>query len=72
MTGEQLRRWRSIAGFTQKSLGEALGYEGRNAEVMVQMWETERRPVNIKHYRKLSRLLRVPLDEMIPPEEEDY
>ena len=38
MTGEELKAYRQKAKYTQQQLGEALGYKGRSAEGMVQMW----------------------------------
>lgn len=66
MTGEELRKFRARAGLTQRQLGELLGYEGRTAEVMVQMWEYGKRPINPKHYRKLCKLLNITFDDLIP------
>lgn len=66
MTGEELRERRTSIGFTQRGLAEALGYEGRAGECTVQNWEYGKQPIPVKHYRQISKLLRVPLEEMIP------
>ncbi len=66
MTGEEFRELRKKAGFTQLSLGEALGFKGRGAVSMVQKWEYDERSINPKYYRKLSELLGVPPERFIP------
>ena len=66
MTGEEFKALRKAVGLSQQALGEALGYEGRTAEMMVQKWEYGQRPINPKHFRKLSELLHVPLEKFIP------
>jgi len=66
MTGEDLKRYRIAACYTQKQLGEALGYKGRSAENTVQKWEYGTQPIPIKHFRELSKLLEVPLEKFIP------
>lgn len=71
MTGEELRKHRVYCGFTQRGLAEALGYKGRAGECTVQNWEYDKQPIPVKHYRRLARLLRLSLDDMIPPEEYD-
>ena len=66
MIGELIKAARIERGITQQRLGEMLGYEGRTAEMMVQKWEYNQRPVNPKHFRKLSEILGIPLEKLIP------
>lgn len=66
VSGEQLREYRIRAGITQRRLGEMLGYEGRSGECTVQNWEYGKAPIPVKHFRKLSVILRVPLERFVP------
>ena len=66
MTGEEFRELRVRKHITQMKLGEMLGYKGRSAECVVQSWEYGRRPIPMKHFRKLSEILGVPLERFIP------
>ena len=66
MVGDMLKERRKLHGYTQRQLGELLGYEGRTAEMMVQKWEYNQRPINPKHYRKLAELLDMPVEAFIP------
>lgn len=66
MTGEELKRARIRRCITQKKLGQLLGYKDLTADTVVQKWEYGERPIPVKHYRKLSKLLDVPLDKFIP------
>ena len=66
MTGEELKEARLDAKLTQQRLGELLGYTGRNAELMVQHWEHNRRNIPLRYYRKLAEILEIPLERMIP------
>ena len=68
MTGEELKRYRIGVQLTQKRLGEMLGYEGRTAENVVQMWEYGTRPIPMMHFRKLAKILDCPLEKFIPAE----
>lgn len=52
--------------FTQRKLGELMGYEGRTAETVVQNWEYGKQPVPITKLRRLAEVLEVTLDELIP------
>ena len=61
MTGEELKEARLDAKLTQQRLGELLGYTGRNAELMVQHWEHNRRNIPLRYYRKLAEILEIPL-----------
>lgn len=63
---EHIRASRKAAGLTQRQLGEACGYEGRSAEVVVQEWERGVRPIPIERLRRLAAALDVPLDSLIP------
>ena len=71
MTGEELKHYRINQQLTQKRLGEMLGYKGRSAENIVQMWEYGTRPIPIKHFRKLAKILNIPLEKFIPEEDEE-
>ena len=66
MTGEKLRAYRKHAGYTQKELGLALGYKEATAEKVVQQWEYNNQPIPVKYWRGLSRILNMPMDELIP------
>jgi len=66
MTGEELKYYRLKAKYTQQQLGEALGYKGRSAEGMIQMWEHDRRNIGTKNIRKLSEILNVPIEKFLP------
>lgn len=66
MIGDLIKVARKQKGITQQRLGEMLGYEGRTAEMMVQKWEYNQRPINPKHYRKLVEILDIPLEKLIP------
>lgn len=54
------------AAFSQKELGEKMGYEGRSAEVTVQRWENGSRPVPLEKIRALAAALNLTLDDLIP------
>lgn len=66
MTGKELKERRKTMGFTQRGLAEALGYKGRAGECTIQNWEYDKQPIPLKHYKKLSRLLDLTLEEMLP------
>lgn len=66
MTGEELKRLRIARGFTQRRLGEKLGYTGRSAEVTIQNWENERHPIPITKIRKLAETLEMPIERFVP------
>ncbi|MBP5248646.1 MAG: helix-turn-helix transcriptional regulator [Lachnospiraceae bacterium] len=66
MTGQELKEARQIKCITQLALGEMLGYRGKSAENTVQNWEYGKQPIPIKHFRKLSEILEVPLEKFIP------
>lgn len=66
MTGEELKRLRISKNMTQKKLGELLGYKGRSAENVVQLWEYGKQPVPMKHWRPLAKILEIPLEKFIP------
>ena len=66
MTGKELREARISKSLTQKKLGELLGYEGRSAETTVQKWEYDSQPIPMRHYKKLSKLLDIPLEKFLP------
>lgn len=66
MTGEDLRKYRIAKQYTQRRLGELLGYTGQSADVVVQRWEYGVRPIPVKHFRRLSEVLCVPLEKFIP------
>lgn len=57
---------RKTLGLTQRQLGEACGYEGRTAEVMVQHWEKGRSPVPLDKIRILAKTLQISIDSLIP------
>lgn len=66
MTGEELKRARIRKVLTQKRLGMMLGYKPNTADTVVQKWEYGERPIPMKHFRELSKILEVPLEKFIP------
>lgn len=66
MTGEELRKYRLKAHYTQERLGIELGYSLASAERTVQLWEHDDRPIPMKQIRKLAKLLDLPLEKFIP------
>ena len=64
--GERVRWARIQKGYTLKELGTLLGYQGRSVECAIQNWEHNRTPIPIKHFRKLSEILEIPLEQFIP------
>ena len=64
--GEMIKAARMAAGLTQQKLGELCGYTGRSAEVTVQEWEHNRRPVPLDKLRVLAQALNISLDSLIP------
>lgn len=66
MTGEELKNARIRKCLTQKRLGLMLGYGQLTADTVVQKWEYGERPIPIKHFRKLSEILEIPLEKFIP------
>ena len=66
MTGDELRRARIRCCLTQKRLGLMLGYKQLTADTVVQKWEYGERPIPVKHFRQLSKILNVPLEKFIP------
>lgn len=66
MTGEELQRARIAKRITQKKLGLMLGFSEKSAERMVQKWEYNEQGIPMKHFRKLSEILNVPLERFIP------
>ena len=66
MTGSELKAARIRVCLTQMKLGVMLGYKGKSAECTVQNWEYDKQPIPVKHFRKLSKILDVPLEKFIP------
>ena len=67
MTGEELKYYRTLRKITRRRLGVMLGYnDGRTAENMIQLFESNRRALPPKHYRKISEILDIPLDKVVP------
>jgi len=64
--GERIKAARKEKKLTQKRLGELLGYTGRSAELMVQHWERGRRQVPIEVVKPMSKILDIPLEDLIP------
>lgn len=64
--GEIISNARKAKSLTQQKLGEACGYTGRSAELMVQAWEHDRKPIPIDRLRRLCAALDLPLDALIP------
>lgn len=66
MTGEELKKARIRKQLTQQRLGLMLGYQKNTADTVVQKWEYGQKPIPLKHFRKLSQILEVPLEKFIP------
>jgi len=66
MTNEEFRQARINKRLTQKKLGLMLGYPEKSAERTVQHWEYGTQPIPLKHFRKLSEILEIPLERFIP------
>lgn len=66
MTGEELKKARIRHGLTQEKLGLLLGYKINSAERVVQLWEHDKQAVPAKHWRALSKILNIPLENFIP------
>lgn len=66
MTGEEFKRYRVNHVLTQQKLGQMLGYKGKSAENVVQLWEYGKQPIPVKHWRKLSQILEIPLEKFLP------
>lgn len=66
MKGEELKEARLARHLTQKKLGLLLGYPENTAERIVQHWEYGTHPIPLKHFRKLSEILEIPIDKFIP------
>ena len=66
MTGEEFAYYRRLRKLTQRQVGQMLGYEGHMAERMVQAYEYNQRRIPLRHIRKLSEILQVPIDKFVP------
>ena len=66
MTGEEFKKARIRRMLTQQKIGLMLGYKRSTADTVVQKWEYGERPIPVKHYRALSKILDVPLEKFIP------
>jgi transcriptional regulator with XRE-family HTH domain len=67
LAGEVVRYRRKLMCMTQQQLGEKLGYHGRTAELVIQAWENHRRQIPRNMLRKTAKLLKVPVDMLLPP-----
>lgn len=63
---EKLKAARQKAGLSQQQLGEQAGYTGQSAQVTVGRWEAGTRPVPVEKLRTVSKLLKLPLEDLIP------
>lgn len=61
-----VRNARAVKGITQKELGEAVGYEGRNAELIVQSIESGRRGVPYAKVKAFADALELNASDLIP------
>jgi transcriptional regulator with XRE-family HTH domain len=66
MTGEELKAARRVKKLTAEQVGLMLGFDIKSAERTVQHWESGKREVPLKHIRKLSEILEIPIDRFIP------
>lgn len=66
MKGEEFRRARLRKNLTQQRIGTMLGYKPSTADTVVQKWEYGERPIPMKHFRQLSRILDIPIEKFIP------
>lgn len=64
--GDMLREKRRRKKLTQQRLGELLGYEGRTAELMVQHWEHNREAIPTRKLKPLSKILDIPVEDLLP------
>ena len=64
--GVAIRNSRTEKRLTQQKLGEKCGYEGRNAELMIQHWEKGRAPIPLDKIRILAEAVGLTLDDLIP------
>lgn len=64
--GERLKELRIRKNLTQAKLGELLGYKGRSAETIIQKWEYGERPIPTKHWKALTKILGVKLEDFLP------
>lgn len=63
---EVIRQARQNAKMTQKQLGEALGYQGDNAQAYVAMWERGTKPVPNKHIKPMAKILDIDIADLLP------
>ena len=63
---EKIKKARKEAGLTQKQVGLACGYAVNVAERMVRHWELGTGKVPRDKLRTLSKVLNIPLDQLIP------
>lgn len=64
--GEKIREARKAKRLTQRALGELLGYTGRGGESTIQNWEYGKQPVPQNKLKLLSKILEIPLEELLP------
>lgn len=66
MFGDYIRECRINAGLTQQKLGELCGYTGHSALTTIQNWEYNKQPVPLNKIRILAKILKIPVDSLIP------
>ena len=64
--GELVYEKRRLKGYTQTKLGELCGYKGLSAKVTVQNWEHGRALIPIDKVRKVSEVLGIPIQHLVP------
>ena len=64
--GELIRERRLAKKLTQKRLGEEMGFSGNQAQVIVAQWEAGTRPVHKDKLKLISKLLEIPLEDLLP------
>ena len=64
--GEIIREARLKQDFTQKTLGDLLGYKMVDSGAIIRKWEAGVSLPPLDKIRKISQILDVPLDDLIP------
>lgn len=65
MDGKTLKEARESKKLTQKQVGEACGYKDDAAQIYVQGWETNKRPVPRKHLATIAQLLDISIEKLL-------
>ncbi len=63
---ETVKTARLAAGLTQRQVANAIGYDSKNADVIIQNIEAGKKPIPLARMRILAETLKIPLDKLIP------